>query len=47
VPTMHTVAERRRWRRLKLLLVSSGAVAVVLCIAALAWKFRLFNEWMW
>jgi protein tyrosine kinase modulator len=47
VPTMHTVAERRRWRRLKLLLVSSGAVAVVLCIAALAWKFRLLNEWMW
>jgi polysaccharide chain length determinant protein (PEP-CTERM system associated) len=46
VPTMSTDAERQRRKRHKLLLASSGAVALVLCLAAIAWKLRL-NEWMW
>jgi hypothetical protein len=27
-------------------LASSGAVAVMLCLAVIIWKFRL-NDWIW
>jgi polysaccharide chain length determinant protein (PEP-CTERM system associated) len=47
VPTMTTRVERLKRRRQRLLLASSGAVAVLLCIGVLAWKFQLLNEWMW
>ena len=46
VPTMSTELERKRRKRHRLWLASSGAVALLLCIAAIMWKLRL-NEWMW
>ena len=47
VPTMTTRVERGKRKRQRLLLASSGAVVVLLCIGVLAWKFRILNEWMW
>jgi polysaccharide chain length determinant protein (PEP-CTERM system associated) len=47
VPTMTTVSERLRKRRQRLVLASSGAVVFVVCLAVLAWKLRLLDEWMW
>jgi polysaccharide chain length determinant protein (PEP-CTERM system associated) len=47
VPTMTTKVERLKRRRQRLLLASSGAVALLLCIGALAWKFPFLNQWMW
>jgi hypothetical protein len=46
VPTMSTERERLRRKRHKMWLASSGAVAVMLCLAAIIWKFRL-NDWIW
>jgi polysaccharide chain length determinant protein (PEP-CTERM system associated) len=46
VPTMTTELERQRRKRHRLWLASSGAVALLLCIAAIMWKLRL-NEWIW
>ena len=46
VPTMITAAERRKQQRLKLLLASSGLVAVVLSVAVVAWKFRAVAAWI-
>jgi hypothetical protein len=46
VPTMSTELERRRRKRHKMWLASSGAVAVMLCVAAIIWKFKL-NDWIW
>jgi uncharacterized protein involved in exopolysaccharide biosynthesis len=45
VPTMSTELERQRRKRHKLWLASSGAVAVMLCLAVIIWKFRL-NDWI-
>jgi protein tyrosine kinase modulator len=47
VPTMTTKVERLRRRRQRLLLASSGAVALLLCIGALAWKLPFLKQWMW
>jgi len=44
---MTTVSERLRRRRQRLVLASSGAVVFVVCLAVLAWKLRLLDEWMW
>ena len=46
VPTMTTAAERRRQKRLRLLLASSGALAVVVCVAMIAWKFHTITNWI-
>jgi hypothetical protein len=46
VPTMTTAAERRRQKRLRLMLASSGALAVVLCVAMIAWKFHTIADWI-
>jgi len=46
VPTLSTELERRRRKRHKVWLASSGAVAVMLCLAVIIWKFRL-NDWIW
>jgi hypothetical protein len=46
VPTMSTELERQRRKRHRRLLASSGAIALMLCLAAIAWKLRL-NEWVW
>jgi polysaccharide chain length determinant protein (PEP-CTERM system associated) len=46
VPTMTTAAERRRQKRFRLMLASSGALAVVLCVATIAWKFHTIADWI-
>jgi len=46
VPTMSTDLERQRRKRHKLWLASSGAVAVMLCVAVIIWKYKL-NDWIW
>ena len=46
VPTMSTELERKRRKRHRLWLASSGAFALMLCLAAIVWKLRL-NEWVW
>jgi uncharacterized protein involved in exopolysaccharide biosynthesis len=46
VPTMTTAVERKRERRMKLLLASSGAAAFVLGIAVIAWKFDSIANWI-
>jgi hypothetical protein len=46
VPTMTTAAERRRQKRLRLVLASSGALAVALCVAMIAWKFHTITNWI-
>ena len=46
VPTMTTAVERKRQRRMKLLLASSGAAAFVLGIAVIAWKFDSITNWI-
>jgi uncharacterized membrane protein YcjF (UPF0283 family) len=43
---MSTELERRRRKRHKMWLASSGAVAVMLCLAVIIWKFKL-NDWIW
>jgi len=47
VPTMRTQIERYKRRRRQWVLATSGAAVLVLCAAALAWKFKLLSEWMW
>ena len=46
VPTMSTAAERRKQQRLKVLLASSGLLAVALSVAVVAWKFRAIATWI-
>jgi polysaccharide chain length determinant protein (PEP-CTERM system associated) len=46
VPTMITAAERRKQQRLRVLLASSGLVAVALSVAVVAWKFRAIATWI-
>ena len=46
VPTMSTEGERQRRKRHRMWLASSGAVALMLCLAVIIWKFRL-NDWIW
>jgi uncharacterized protein involved in exopolysaccharide biosynthesis len=43
VPTMTTVAERAHYKRRRLLMASSAATALLVTMAALAWKMKLFN----
>ena len=42
----HKRRKHKKRKRHRLWLASSGAVALLLCIAAIMWKLRL-NEWMW
>lgn len=46
VPVMWTTRERRSLRRRRLLLASSAAAMVAVSFAALAWKLRLFEDWI-
>jgi polysaccharide chain length determinant protein (PEP-CTERM system associated) len=46
VPTMTTAVERKKERRMKLLLASSGAAAFVFAIAVIAWKFDSITNWI-
>jgi len=46
VPTMMTAGERKRQRRMRFVLASSGALAFVLGVAVLAWKFNSIANWI-
>jgi polysaccharide chain length determinant protein (PEP-CTERM system associated) len=46
VPTMLTDDERRRIRRRKWLLAGSAAATLVVGVAAVAWRLRLFDFWI-
>jgi uncharacterized protein involved in exopolysaccharide biosynthesis len=46
VPVMWTTRERRSLRRRRVLLASSAAATLMVSFAALAWKLRLFDDWM-
>ena len=46
VPTMVTAAERKKQRRLRLLLASSGIAGVLVSVAVVAWKFRSIATWI-
>jgi len=46
VPTMATQAERRKVRRNRLLLATSGAAAFLCSIAVIAWKYQAIADWI-
>jgi polysaccharide chain length determinant protein (PEP-CTERM system associated) len=46
VPTMMTSGERDKQKRHRLLLASSGVLALVLSAALIAWKFGIVDEWI-
>jgi hypothetical protein len=46
VPTMTTATERRRQKRLRLMFATSGALAVVVCVGMIAWKFQTIADWI-
>lgn len=46
VPRMRTPVERRKERRMKLVLASSGLLGVVGCAIVVAWKFRALAAWV-
>jgi polysaccharide chain length determinant protein (PEP-CTERM system associated) len=46
IPTMVTTMDRRKSGRRRLMLMSAGAVTVVVSVAAIAWKLRLFQAWI-
>ena len=43
---MVTTMDRRKSGRRRLMLMSAGAVTVVVSVAAIAWKLRLFQAWI-
>ena len=46
IPTMVTTADRRNSGRRRWVLMSAGAVTLVVSAAALAWKLRIFQAWI-
>jgi hypothetical protein len=46
IPTMVTTMDRRKSGRRRLMLMSAGAVTLVVSVAAIAWKLRLFQAWI-
>jgi polysaccharide chain length determinant protein (PEP-CTERM system associated) len=46
VPTMRTAAERMKSRRRRVLVASSAAATVCIGVLAVAWKLRLFENWI-
>ncbi len=46
VPTMMTRSERRQQRQRRVIALSSAAVALLLCVAAVAWKIRILENWI-
>ena len=46
IPTMVTTSERRNTGRRRWVLMSAGAVTLVVSVAALAWKLRLLEGWI-
>jgi polysaccharide chain length determinant protein (PEP-CTERM system associated) len=46
IPTMVTTSDRRKSGRRRLVLMSAGALTVVVSAAAIAWKLRLFQAWI-
>jgi polysaccharide chain length determinant protein (PEP-CTERM system associated) len=46
VPTMTTSVERAKQKKRQLVLASSGVLLVLLCAAAIAWKFQELANWM-
>ena len=46
VPTMITKLERERNRRMRLLVASSGAGALLLSAVVLVWKFQTIADWI-
>ena len=46
VPTMATVTVERKGRRRWLLIGSSAAAMILVSLAAVAWKLRLFDSWI-
>ena len=46
VPTMTTANERMRRKRHRLVLASSGAVAILVAAGLVAWNFRSIADWM-
>jgi len=46
IPNMITVSERERARRRRFVLATSGSVATILVVAAVAWKLQLLQAWV-
>jgi uncharacterized protein involved in exopolysaccharide biosynthesis len=46
IPTMITTSDRRNAGRRRLVLMSAGAVTLVVSVAAIAWKLRLLEGWI-
>jgi polysaccharide chain length determinant protein (PEP-CTERM system associated) len=46
IPTMITTSDRRNSGRRRLVLMSAGALTLVVSVAAIAWKLRLFQGWI-
>ena len=46
IPTMVTTLDRRKSGRRRWMLMSAGAVTLVVSVAAIAWKLRLFQAWI-
>jgi hypothetical protein len=46
VPTITTTLDRLALRRRRLILASSGALVVLVCAAAIAWKFPAIADWI-
>lgn len=46
IPTMVTTIDRRKSGRRRWMLMSAGAVTLVVSVAAIAWKLRLFQAWI-
>ena len=46
IPTMVTTSDKRKSGRRRWALMSAGAVTLVVSVAAIAWKLRLFQGWI-